>query len=337
MNKKDSPHKNKESLPCRAVSLIAAAMRSLKRQRHNVASLFRARIRPQSTAATTHDDRPTEPKSSTVRNLRCPTLRRVTRNFSRFYEVEGYNELYPSVTSVLGVLDKPGIKNWAVGQTIRHAVDELVDVQDQAGDRPLTLDEISKAVHQSKEASTKELNRAGDFGTRAHDAIDHLIAGKRGKEVNIDLDVKPVVDNFWDWWVSSGVTLDPRGDTMVYSPRYGYAGALDALAMTPDGQLMVCDWKTSNSVYESHIIQVAAYAKAVEENLLACGFSPEESKVHRACVVRFEKNKQGFEVHEVDNIDAAFGAFKAALYLFHFTSKLKAESRERWLKSKAKR
>ena len=54
------------------------------------------------------------PQTATVRNLRCPTLRRVTRDYSRFYEVDGHRELFPSVTSVLNVLDKPGLKNWAV-------------------------------------------------------------------------------------------------------------------------------------------------------------------------------------------------------------------------------
>ena len=310
---------------------------TLKRSRACVGSPFRvssraSRFATTSAAANSND----MPRASTVRDLRCPTLRRVTRDYSRFYEVEGHRELFPSVTSVLNVLDKPGLKNWAINQTIQHAVDQLGGAQDVAGDRPLTAEELHEAVHKSKEASSLALRKAGDFGTRAHDAIDQLIAGTRSEHMKLDEDITQVVKNFWEWWVSSGVTIDPRGDTMVFSPRYGYAGALDALALTPDGQLMVCDWKTSNAVYETHIIQVAAYAKAVEENLLACGFSPEESKVHRACVVRFDKEKEGFEVHEVENIDAAFGAFKAALYLFHYTSKLKAESRQRWLAKKNK-
>ena len=119
------------------------------------------------------------------------------------------------------------------------------------------------------------------------------------------------------------VLFDAPSDAyLVYSPRYGYAGALDALALSHDGKLMVCDWKTSNAVYDSHIMQVAAYAKAAEENLLAAGCPPDQAKVHRACVVRFEKGKPGYEVHEVENIDAAFAAFKAALYLFHYRSTL---------------
>ncbi len=263
------------------------------------------------------------PLSSTVCGLASPTLRRVSRNYSRFYEVDGHPDLFPSVTSVLNVLDKPGLKYWAVKQTLLSTADELAASQAEAGERPLTADEIRQRVMQCQGADRVALQKAGDFGTRAHDAIDQLIAGSRGEDLCIDADIKQTVKNFWDWWVESGVTLDPRGDTMVHSPRYGYAGALDALGLTRDGKLMVCDWKTSNAVYESHVMQVAAYAKAVEENLLAAGCSPEEAKVHRACVVRFEKGKPGFEVVDVEDIEAAFAAFKAALYLFHYTSALK--------------
>ena len=266
---------------------------------------------------------PSGPLSSSVRDFSTPTLRRVTQNYSRYYEVNGQpNLLFPSVTSVLNVLDKPGLSFWSVKQALGAATNEVITSQEKAGSRPLTEAEVQTAIDRGSLASKKVLAAAGDFGTRAHDVIDQLIAGVRGDKLSIDEDVKQVVKNFWDYWVESGVTLDPRGDTMVYSPRYGYAGALDALALSPDGKLMVCDWKTSNAVYESHIMQVAAYAKAVEENLLSAGCPPDQAKVHRACVVRFEKGKPGYEVHEVENIDAAFAAFKAALYLFHYRSTL---------------
>jgi hypothetical protein len=276
-------------------------------------------------AAPTDDEKDTiaGPLSSSVRAFSTPTLRRVTKNYSRYYEVNGQpNLLFPSVTSVLNVLDKPGLSFWSVKQALGAATTEITASQQQAGPRPLTEAEIQAAIDKGSLASKKVLGKAGDFGTRAHDVIDQLIAGIRGDDLSVDEDVKQVVKNFWDYWVESGVTLDPRGDTMVYSPRYGYAGALDALALSHDGKLMVCDWKTSNAVYDSHIMQVAAYAKAAEENLLAAGCPPDQAKVHRACVVRFEKGKPGYEVHEVENIDAAFAAFKAALYLFHYRSTL---------------
>lgn len=264
------------------------------------------------------------PLSASVRNFNIPTLRRVTKNYSRFYEVDGKPDiLFPSVTSVLNVLDKPGLAFWSVNQALGAVGKEIKLSQKHAGSRPLTDVEIQTAIDKSKTASKETLKKAGDFGTRAHEAIDQLISGTPPENLILDEDIKHVVKNFWDWWLQSGTSLDPRGDTMVYSPRYGYAGALDALALSEDGKLMVCDWKTSNAVYESHIMQVAAYAKAVEENLLAAGFKPDEAKVHRACVVRFEKGKPGHEVHEVENIDAAFAAFKAALYLFHYRSSLK--------------
>ena len=259
-----------------------------------------------------------EPKSGTVCDLSDLTLERVTKNYRRFYRVEGDNNLYPSVTSVLSVLSKPGLQQWALRGMANTLEKELLELQrtgeiggiDEAG--------IKAVVERASATSKKQLEAAGDFGTRAHDVIDAIIRGSRGEGLQIENDILPVVKNFWDWWVDSGVTLDPRGDTMIYSPTYGYAGALDALARTPEGDLMVCDWKTSNAIYESHLIQVCAYAKAVEEVLLRQGVAQEDARVRRACVVRFEKSAKGYEVREVENIEDNFRAFKSALYLYHF-------------------
>ena len=120
----------------------------------------------------------------TVCGLASPTLRRVSRNYSRFYEVDGHPDLFPSVTSVLNVLDKPGLKYWAVKQTLLSTADELAASQAEAGERPLTADEIRQRVMQCQGADRVALQKAGDFGTRAHDAIDQLIAGSRRRLVH---------------------------------------------------------------------------------------------------------------------------------------------------------
>jgi ATP-dependent exoDNAse (exonuclease V) beta subunit len=51
---------------------------------------------------------------------------------------------------------------------------------------------------------------------------------------------------------------------MVYSARHRYAGAIDALAYR-EGELVALDWKTSKGLYPEYALQVAAYAKAIEE------------------------------------------------------------------------
>ena len=78
------------------------------------------------------------------------------------------------------------------------------------------------------------------------------------------------------------------------------------------------DFKTSKAIYDTHGIQTAAYAKALEEQLLKYGYPPEKAKVKEAYIVRVEKYRDGYEVKRVENIDESFNAFKAALYLWHY-------------------
>ena len=73
------------------------------------------------------------------------------------------------------------------------------------------------------------------------------------------------VDGFRRWLEGSGLTLDPRGDTVVYSQTYQYAGALDALATDAEGRVHILDFKTSNSVHASYALQLAAYTHAFAE------------------------------------------------------------------------
>ena len=93
----------------------------------------------------------------------------------------------------------------------------------------------------------------------------------------------------------------------MYSAKYGYAGAMDAVAYH-EGRLVALDWKTSNGIYSEYALQVAAYAKALEE------MTGEE--VHEAWIVRLGKRAPEFEAKKVQDIESVFIAFRAALYLW---------------------
>ncbi len=97
---------------------------------------------------------------------------------------------------------------------------------------------------------------AADFGTRSHSAIDRIIAGQPQPLSQVDADVRPVVEAFNAFLASENLALSPRGDTLVFSSKYGYAGACDAIGWRPDGSLVALDWKTSNAVYHAHGLQV---------------------------------------------------------------------------------
>lgn len=54
-------------------------------------------------------------------------------------------------------------------------------------------------------------------------------------------------------------------DVFVKSERYKYSGFADAVGMNSAGDLVLLDFKSGNSVYNAHAIQLAAYCKAFEE------------------------------------------------------------------------
>jgi hypothetical protein len=81
-----------------------------------------------------------------------------------------------------------------------------------------------------------------------------------------DADIAAVVAGFRRWYAGCGIRLFPAGDTVVFSRRYAYAGACDAIGRRArDGALVVVDFKTSNSVHATYALQLAAYAQAVRE------------------------------------------------------------------------
>ena len=130
------------------------------------------------------------------------------------------------------------------------------------------------------------MTQAADFGTQAHILIDQIV---QRLEPEIPAEMVTVVENFATWRREAGLDIQ-MSEMMVYSAKYRYAGAMDAVA-TRDGQLVALDWKTSNGLYPEYALQVAAYAKALEEMT--------GQTVTEAWAIRFGKTTPEFEVRKV--------------------------------------
>ena len=230
-------------------------------------------------------------------------LRRVMTKSGRHYRVPGFERAFPSVTTVLGVIDKPALVPWSTKVTLQAVEQELLA---QPHPSPPPQEWLGGVLERARSRHKDVLHQAGHFGTLAHQAIDDAICGVPCS-VELDRPLRNVVEGFAQWRESAGLRL--TGDSMVFSERYGYAGAMDALGIgRTDGSIAVVDFKTSNGIYDSHLLQVAAYAKAYEEM--------HNKRVSHGYVVRFDRNQPRFEAHAVADLDHAFNVFKAALFLF---------------------
>ena len=172
--------------------------------------------------------------------------------------------LYPSVTSVLGVLDKGALLPWAVRTSLDAVRTGLRERGTFDATVPDDSDWLDGLLKRAATAPDDVKNAAADIGTRVHAAIDAIVCGAPPPD-DLAPDVAPAVEGFRRWFASSGLQLSPAGDFAVFSRTYRYAGAADCLGRAADGSLVVLDFKTSNSIHSSYALQLAAYAAAVKE------------------------------------------------------------------------
>ena len=149
----------------------------------------------------------------------------------RFYEVDG--KAYPSITTVLGSLPKPGLDKW------RESVGE--------------------------EAAKWEMNRAARRGKATHTLVENYLKGESPSTrdvlpLGLFALLKPYlaqIDNIHCL------------EQILYSKKLTIAGQVDCIAEY-NGKLSVIDFKTANKERndewnKNYYIQTAAYAVMYEE------------------------------------------------------------------------
>ena len=149
----------------------------------------------------------------------------------RFYEVDG--KAFPSITTVLGAIPKPGLEAW------RKSVGE--------------------------EAAKWEMNRAARRGSATHTLVEQYLKGETPSirdvlPLGMFRLLKPYLDQ-----VDNIHCLEQ----IMYSKKLTIAGQVDCIAEY-NGKLSVIDFKTANkervdSWNENYYIQCTAYAIMYEE------------------------------------------------------------------------
>lgn len=151
---------------------------------------------------------------------------------SRFYTINGKE--YPSVTTILSVISKPGLTNWK--------------------------------VKLGKEESEKISGEAADIGSSVHKAIECYNKGK-AFPMPADKEQQQIIRRAvrdYKKWVRETRFQPLESELVVYSNQYQYAGTLDCVGSIGNS-LAVCDYKTSKGIWPEHKLQLAAYGHAYWE------------------------------------------------------------------------
>src|SRR5664280_195191 len=180
----------------------------------------------------------------------------LSRTAGHIYSFNTGSEVFsplPSVTTVIGVIDKSGpLVGWAkreVSNAALRNLDVLTKMVVTAGPE--------SAARWLATIPDYQRDAAADIGTRIHRLVEQLA---RGAEPDVTAEEAPFVDGYRRFLAA----FRPRFlavEEMVCSLRHRYAGTLDAIAII-GGETWILDVKTGSGIYPETALQLAGYANA---------------------------------------------------------------------------
>ena len=176
-------------------------------------------------------------------------------------------EVVPSITTVLGAINKDGITQWAVDQTAAYAVanvDWLLSRSEEVGwnglrwywrrGKETDWDDPEIDIHNYHEGVLNDLAELGDL---VHEYVEADLNGWFEPELVRD-EQYSMIEAYLLWKDEHDIEVIATEVTVFGN---GYAGTFDAI-LKIDGVVTLVDVKTSRAVRDTHIGQIAALAYA---------------------------------------------------------------------------
>jgi hypothetical protein len=174
------------------------------------------------------------------------------------YEKNGVQ--YPSVTTILGLLDKPALLGWASNCAVDFIADNLEAIKD-----PLDVHRGEQILEQARKAYAQKRDDAASAGTQAHHAIEAYINGLDPEQF-LQCDQARTAFSAFKSWEEKNHVQWLETECEVFSENVGYAGRFDAIALI-NGHKYLVDFKTSKGIYDEMKYQLCAYLQAYNEQL----------------------------------------------------------------------
>lgn len=165
--------------------------------------------------------------------------------------------LLPSVTKIIGILDKPELNNWKLEQGILA----VLSTPKKEGE---SLDAFVHRVLHEEKVHEEEAKRAREVGSQVHEAIDNALSGREWDH-GLSHYVEPVIE----WVENTGGKIIWTEKILVAS---NYAGKADLFLNLPKLKTRyLTDFKTCSRLpdkdsYIEHRLQTAAYAATIPDH-----------------------------------------------------------------------
>lgn len=249
------------------------------------------------------------------------------------YAVNG-EKGWPSVTGVLGIFDKPALAKWLqkvgfVGAAALYAKG-AVDIERVAALGTDDLDAVEwdpifEAMKRERLRSWDRMNKRGDEGDEAHDAMEtYAKTGAPLKLGDFRKEVKPYIQAGANFLLDA----EPRimeAEVLVASPEHRYVGTYDKRFALMKPCALICnaetgereeydagiglgDYKTGKHVYDEASLQLIAYEGASVE----CGHNPTDFRmvIHLRKDGKYEVVRCWSEIETFHYLVAAHAALK---------------------------
>lgn len=208
------------------------------------------------------------------------------------------------VTSVLGMIAKPALIQWAANQAVEF-ITKL--------DRTMSDDDWQGQLKAAKTAHRKTKEEAGQSGTDVHKMIENRIKEaikKSGIMQGHDANESPQVSHFINWAMKNNVVF-LESEKVMYHPEWFVGGTADFVCEI-GGKKYVGDIKTSSGIYDRvPFFQTAAY-RGMLENMGEGGYNGSVI-VHLPKNGIFEEEKN---IHFSYDYESDLEGFLAALKLY---------------------
>tara|TARA_R110001606_G_scaffold91126_2_gene203479 strand:+ start:1435 stop:2217 length:783 start_codon:yes stop_codon:yes gene_type:complete len=220
-----------------------------------------------------------------------PDLKQINFLDRRVYK-RGEGVFYPSVTTILQYMPKNKFfDNWL--KDVGHNADLI-------------------------------MRKAGKEGTQVHEAAERLVEGEEISWMDDYGNAKysqvvwEMILKFADFWKTHKPKLI-SSEQFIWSDEFKYAGTAD-IVCEMDGEVWLLDLKTSNALHRAYDLQLAAYAKGMEE--------VRGQKIDRTGIIWLKASSRGpskqkgvyqgkgWKIKVVDEIEKNFDLFKTIYKLY---------------------
>lgn len=217
------------------------------------------------------------------------------------------------VTTVLSVISKPALIQWAAGMASQYIEDEVAKIareNDGLGYLKELGDKWATILKEARVAHRKKKEAGGDWGKAVHDAIEQWIKTKT--EPQLEGTQLQAFENFKKWAEDNKVEF-LESEKHLHSKELWIGGIVD-LVFRMDGKKYIGDIKTSSAIYNEAFFQMGAYNLCLEE-------MGEHKDVEGYIVINLKKDGK-MDLKLAQNMEINKDAFKHALGLYKIINSL---------------